>query len=167
MSDPIPMVAFDEIIEESWGDKVARSLNRLDEADQQLLWKPTGDIPAPTSGTMTQWFRVDPDAEITVPDWAHHVLVNVGLTGLHEEAAGDDTYVLQVVVGPTAGRTVRFTGRATGWFAATWTDYLACSSIEGDRSIKINCARIDGDDRWIADVNTDVAVWFVFKGAIG
>ena len=38
---PIPRVAFEEIIEEDWGDSVAQSLNNIAESHDWLIWSPT------------------------------------------------------------------------------------------------------------------------------
>jgi hypothetical protein len=167
---PIPLVAFDEIIEESWGDSVAQSLNNLNQADDRLLWTPDTEYLATTSTTTwTNWFRVGGSSGvITVPDWAGHVTAHVGINGIHDTGAANDTYILRLKIGPEAGRSIRLSSPLPlGWFPAMWIDRLACSSIEGDRSVWIQAMRTGGADRFAVDNQSDVAVFLTFQGAIG
>jgi hypothetical protein len=163
---PIPLVAYDEIIEESWGDEVAQSLNNLNQAHARVEWTPPSEVLAPTGSTLAHWFTIPP--EITVPDWANHVTVTVQINGVHDTGAGNDSYLLSAHVGPIEGRAIRMTAPVVvGWFPMNWGDYLPCSTAEGDRTIKIWAARIGGSDRWAIDGSTDVFVGLYFHGAIG
>jgi hypothetical protein len=167
---PIPLVAFDEIIEESWGDAVAQSLNNLNQSFDRLLWKPTAEMLATTSSTTwTQWFRIGgPTGEITVPDWANKVIVGVGINGIRATGTGDTTYLLAIQVGPEQGRSIRQTNTVApgGWFGVAWADLINCSAIEGDRSVKVLAMRTAGN-QWAVDTNSDISLTMQFQGAIG
>ena len=82
--------------------------------------------------TFTNWFRVGgATGEITVPDWAHHLLARVEINGIRDPGGTASTYLMKLVVGPTEGRQIRMTAPLVGTpgqFLATWTDWLACSS---------------------------------------
>jgi hypothetical protein len=164
---PITRPAFDEVIEEAFGDSVAQSLNNITQLTDQILWNPPGGFTddAETAGTMSLWFPVGgaTPSTITVPDWASKVFVRFELNGVHFVGA-NCTYKLQGQIGPTVGRSVRFTGQA-GWFQCAWSDSINVSSLEGDRTVKINAQRVDptsGTMHWQIDDQADIAVWMIF-----
>ena len=170
---PIPKVAYGDIIEESWGDSVAQSLNNLTQLADWVTWSPTtGEVhKAETGGVMGVWFTVGGDTpkEVLVPDWAQTALVTYSITGVQQdpEGAGRVTYLLQGQVGPEEGRTVRLSGRG-GWFGMSWADNLNVNPIEGDRTIRIKAQRLEGTgtECWKFFDQSDIAVWLVFSGAI-
>jgi len=172
---PIPRVAYDEIIAEEWGDSVAQSLDNLAQFMDQAVWPvDSGTEYLATAGTVTtQWFVVggatDPD-EITVPDWAHHVLARWELNGVQLQPASPSqtSYILQGQVGPAdgRGRVRRFTGRA-GYFHLTWTDYMPCDALSGDRTLKVFAERVEGSGQFKINDQSDVSVQLLFQGAVG
>lgn len=179
---PIPRVAFEEYIEEAWGDSVAQSLNNLAEASTQKLWTPDGIYTAPNSysstGDLDVWFRVGgPTFEITVPVWATRAVVNVQLNGLSLTGVGDSSYDVQVQIGSTTGRRIRRTARQVNslvnpddreWFGLNWTDFLNVTDEVGDRAIRILAGlyRSWGTERrWVADNYSDVGVFVAFAAA--
>lgn len=166
---PIPRVAYDEIIEENWGDSVAQSLNNLTEGTDFIDWTPTAEMLATTSTTTwTQWFRVGgASADITVPDWAHHVIINLHISGIRATVSGNTTYLITVDVGPTRGRLMRQTNSVApgGWFSYQWNDHIPCSSIEGDRGVKVMAMKVSGN-QWAVDTDSRVFLQMTFLGAI-
>jgi hypothetical protein len=168
---PIPRVAFDEIIEENWGDSVAQSLNNLAQRTDYLEWSPTAEMLATTSTTTwTQWFRVGgTTGEITVPDWATHVVIQLHISGIRATVSGNTTYLVTVDVGPTRGRNMRQTNSVApgGWFSYIWNDVVPCSSIEGDRGVKVMMMRVGAGNQWAVDTDSRVFLQMTFLGAIG
>lgn len=172
---PISRVAYDEIIAEEWGDSVAQSLNNLSQFLDQAVWPvPTGsEFLAPIGpGAVPPWFVVggdtDPDL-ITVPDWAHHVLARWELNGVQLQPASPSqtSYILQGQVGPAdgRGRVRRFTGRS-GYFHLTWTDYMPCDALAGDRTLKVFSERTEGSGQFKINAESDISVQLMFQGAV-
>src|SRR5262245_26264474 len=84
---PIPLVAEGEIIEESWGDSVAQSLNNLTELTDYITWKPDSGATFDATGSiggMVDWFTVGASTpkQVTVPDWATSAFAFFQLTGI-------------------------------------------------------------------------------------
>lgn len=185
---PIPRVAFDQIIEEDWGDSVAQSLNNASEMHDQIFWNPAigEEYLAPTTysttGDLAQWFIVggSTPATLWVPDWATRAVTRVDLNGIRCAAQGEGTFDVQVQIGTvTSGRRVRRTIRQTDaytnadeadWAGLSWTDNLDVSSINGaDRNVRILAGwyRNPGTDkRWVIDRWSDVAVTVIFTPAV-
>ena len=46
----------------------------------------------------------------------------------------------------------------------SWTDHIACSTIEGDRAVRILAGRYASTPRWVAHSYTDVTVFMTFIG---
>lgn len=184
---PIPRVAFDQIIEEDYGDSVAQSLNNMSEMHDQVFWTPDTDYLAPTTYAapptdLAVWFTVGGSSPHTiwVPDWATRALTRVDLNGIRCQAIGEGTFDVQVQLGTvTSGRRVRRTGRQhdsytnadeADWFGVSWTDNIDVTTIAGaDRNVRILAGwyRNPGTDkRWIVDQWSDVAVSIIYTPAI-
>ena len=148
---PIPLVAVDEIIEESWGDSVAQSLNNINQLVTWKSWNPApgAEFFADNDGLMGTWFQVGaPDpTELVVPDWARQAFVTYTLSGVIYDPPGTSTrtsYLLQAEFGTLQGRKVRFSGQG-GWFGMAWTDqFLDIEDVAGDRHIRIKAQRLEG-----------------------
>ena len=172
---PIPRVAFDEIIEEPWGDSVGQSINNLYEAFTWATWNPAGGTEhlAETGGVMGTWFTLGGPApiEFQVPDWALQAYVVYSLSGVQylPTSAGRTSYLLQAQFGTLNGRQVRYSGQG-GWFGMTWADQF--TDIEaitsGDRLIRIRAQRVEGTgtERWRFFDQSDIAVSITYHGAI-
>ena len=135
---PIPLVAFDTIIEESWGDSVAQSLNNLNQRRSWGEWHPSGEDLAPTASLMTLWWRFGGSAavDLDVPDWATVAYVRVEMNGVYHTDTDRSTYLLQLHIGPLTGR-IRHTGHA-GYFAVSWaTKLFAIQTATGDRRLSL------------------------------
>ena len=164
---PIPRVALDEIIEESWGDSVAQSLNNLREATTWAVWNPAGGTEhlAETGGVMATWFTLGGTTaiEFQIPDWANQAFVAYSLAGVQylPTSASRTSYLLQAQFGTINGRQVRYSGQG-GWFGMSWADQF--TDIEaiasGDRVIRIRAQRVEGTgtDRWRFFDQSDIAV---------
>lgn len=174
---PIPLVAFDEPIEESWGDSVAQSMNNLTELSDYRVWSPaTGDHydAVDTIGGMVDWFTVGGATaqQVTVPEWATNAYAHFQITGVRyqpTDASPRLSYLLQAQIGSLAGRQVRFSGQP-GWFGMSWSsEFPDIEDIAGgDRSVKIRAQKLEGDDgeTWRLFDQSDVAVWIIFRQAI-
>src|SRR5262245_58339980 len=103
---PIDLVAYDDLIEVSWGNSVAQSLNHLHERKDSGTWKPTAEIQAPTSGTMTTWFNYGggTGADLTIPDWATIATMRMELNGVRNLGTPNATYDFQMFMGTIGGR---------------------------------------------------------------
>jgi len=181
---PVPRVALDEIIEESWGDSVAQSLNNSGEQHSKLMWSALpSEILAPTtyssSGDLPDvWFTVGGTGgpTITVPDWADRALAVVNINGISLGAAGYSTYDLQAQIGDNAGRRIRRTARQVRtistaddreWFGLSWTEDIDLTD-PGDRHIRIRAGRrYSGDQRWAVDGSSDIGIYLTFLGEFG
>ena len=167
---PIPRVAYDEIIAEEWGDSVAQSLNNLRERNQRMLWIPDTEYLASTSAApalpsaLATWFRVGGSGTtITVPDWAEHAQMSIGINGIRQTASSP-TYAMQVQVGTQVGRRIRLSGRSD-WFSASWTDYVPVTG--GDTvGVWVNASRLGGTGQFAVDNVSDIAIVFLFDTAI-
>jgi hypothetical protein len=186
---PIPRVAFDEIIEEDWGDSVAQSLNNLKQAYEHIIWTPDTQYVAPNSysstGDLAVWFRVGgSSAEVTVPDWATRAIVRVDLNGVGLVGGGSGstdivhgTYDVQVQIGSVAGRRIRQTIHQVGtiplasdrdWWGVHWTDYLNVDPVAGDRAVRILAGWYRDptvDQRWQIDGWSDIGVFITYTAA--
>jgi hypothetical protein len=176
---PIPMVAYNGIIEEGWGDSVAQSLNNLSERKGWLTFTP-GDagtsttIPAPTSASMTPWITIPAGNGIFVPDWATVALVHNEIAAVHEGSGGPNTYDLQLAIGGATGvdglsRIVRQTSPvgANLWFPVVWSCLIDVSALSSYQSVEILARRVAGSGVWTADGLTAVAIEPSYMGAIG
>lgn len=169
---PIPRVAFDEIIEEPWGDSVAQSINNMSQMFEQLIGAPDAETDATESTTtFTNWFRFGgASGEILVPDWAHHLLAKVEIHGVRDEGGGTPTtYDMRVVVGTVEGRVIRQCASApAGHFSAQWTDWLALDAgDEGTQGVWVQVKRVSGTSHWTIDTDSDVGLFVTFLGAPG
>lgn len=176
-TDPIPLVAVGDIIEEDWGDSVAQSLNNLTEQTDFLTWKPASGVNFDATGTIggpVLWFTVGGGTpeQLYVPQWATTAYVHYQICGVRHQPtdAPRTSYLLQAHLGSLTGRGVRFSGQG-GWFGMSWADeFTAIEDIAGgDRSIKIYAQKIEpatGTDQWRLFDQSDVAVSVVFKQAI-
>jgi hypothetical protein len=176
-TDPIDLVALDDIIEVSWGNSVAQSLNNLTEQSDYVTWKPASGVnyDADIGGTgMPTWFTIGGGTpeQIFVPDWATSAYAHFQICGVqyNPTTAGRTTYLLEAQIGSIHGRSVKYSGQP-GWFGLSWgSEFAAIDTIAGgDRSVKINAVRTEGtgSERWRLFDQSDVAVWIIFKGAIG
>ena len=166
-SGPIPLVATGEIIEETWGDSVAQSLNNLAQHNTWAVWNPgSGDeFLADTAGLMTNWFTVGgaTPTDLFIPDWAEQAFVTYTITGVQYRPTSPGhniSYLLQAQFGPLEGRLVRFTGQG-GWFGMSWADqFLSIEDAVGDRHIRIKAQRLEGSgsDSWAFFDQSDIGV---------
>lgn len=174
-SGPIPLVAYDAIIEEGWGDSVAQSLNNLTERKGWLTYTP-GDagtpstINAPTSGAMTTWMEV---TDLFVPDWATIALVHNEIASIHDGSGGPNSYDVELSIGgltDVAGQTriTRHTAPVAAglWFTVVWACLIDVSTLSGYQPVQILARRVAGSGTWVADGFTGVAIEPSFMGAI-
>ena len=150
---PIPRVAFDEIIEEDWGDRVAQSLNNLTRAADCIdLWTRRA---APrhrrhSTTMMTPWFRVGGGTPtITVPDWATSRSSPTDLPAsstIRPPSPAATSYLLQADVGPIQGRLIRRHRPAAAGSACQWTDQYPRrrGRSKADRSIRVEANAVEG-----------------------
>jgi hypothetical protein len=180
---PIPLVAFDEPIEESWGDSVAQSLNNLTQLSDYVVWKPDSGVTFDATGSiggMVDWFTVGgaTPKQVTVPTWAEKpgssAYAHFQICGIQYEpsppSASPVSYLLEAKIGSITSRSVRFSGQA-GWFGVQWSsEFLNIEDIAGgDRSIKIRAQKVGpatGTDKWRLFDQSDVAVWIIFRQPI-
>lgn len=175
-TEPIPLVALDDILEVSWGNGVAQSLNNLTQLTDYVTWKPASGVnyDADIGGTgMPTWFTIGggTPTQIFVPDWATSAYAHFQICGVqyNPTSASRVSMLLQGQIGSITGRQIRYSGQG-GWFGLSWgSEFPSIETIAGgDRSIKINAVRVEGtgSDRWRLYDQSDVAVWVVFKQAI-
>src|SRR5262245_17844903 len=111
---PIPLVAEGEIIEESWGDSVAQSLNNLTELTDYITWKPASGVTYDATGSiggMVDWFTIGGGTpkQLMVPTWATSAYIHYqicGVTYQPTDATPRISYLLEAHVGTLTGRGV-------------------------------------------------------------
>jgi len=168
---PIPTVAYDQIIEEGWGDSVAQSLNNLGEASF-LTWPDPGSggstsIAAPTTSTMSVWLE---PGNLYIPDWtASDAFIQTSVESVVEGSSGPNTYELQLSIGGvTSGRVCRYTAPvASGqWFTVIWSCLIPVSALTGMQAVQILARRVSGTGVWTATNETAVHVIPTFRDAV-
>jgi hypothetical protein len=168
---PIPQVAYDQIIEEGWGDSVAQSLNNLEDVGW-LTWPAPGSgttsIPAPSSSSMAPWLE---PGTLFIPDWVTtDSLIRTVAESIVEGSSGPNTYELQLSIGGiTSGRVCRVTAPVGSglWFNVEFSCLIDVTTLSGDQDVVILARRVSGSGVWTATTETAIAVMPWFRGPVG